>query len=103
MLRGGLLGQISECLLSRGLDTKNEMAEERGKPVEDLLTIPLHNENPQHVQIGSRVDKATKQQLVSFLQKNVSVFTWSPLGILGIEPEVMMHYLNVDPTHRLVK
>lgn len=29
-----------------GLDTRDELAEERGEPVKDLITIPLYDGNP---------------------------------------------------------
>lgn len=51
----------------KGLYTRDELAEETGKSMEDLIVIPLHDGNPQHVvRTGSKLDEAIKQQLVAF-------------------------------------
>ena len=52
----------SEAYPVDGLDTQDELSEERGEPVEDLETIPLNNGNKEHtVQIGSKLDQVTKK------------------------------------------
>ena len=38
-----------------------------------------------------------KEDLVQFLRKNIDVFAWSHEDMLGIEPNVITHRLNVDP------
>ena len=51
-----------------GLDVRDELAEERGKPVEDLMAVPLEDGNPDHFfQIGLELDSSTRQKLVLFL------------------------------------
>lgn len=83
-----------------GLDTHDEFTEERGEPIEDLLTIPLHDSNPHHaVHIGSRLEEPLKWQLINFLWKNANVFVWSPIDRPGIGFEVMVHQLEVDHLH----
>lgn len=58
----------SNTFAVEGLDTRDELAKEKGKPIEDVITILLHDGNPQHmVQISSRLNKITKQQLMSFI------------------------------------
>lgn len=65
--------------LVEGLEAGDELIEERGEPTEDFVTIPLHNGKPQHiVQIGSKLDKAIKQSLVSFYKKML-IFLLGPL------------------------
>ena len=41
--------------------------------------------------------------MVEFLRANADVFAWSAADVPGIDPEVISHALNVDPTHRPVK
>lgn len=87
-----------------GLDTRDELIEERRKLVKDLVAILLHDGDSWHVvQIDLRVDKDTKQRLMTFLQKNADVFAWTPVDMLGIDSEVMMHHLKIDLNHHLKK
>lgn len=47
--------------LVKGLNTIDELTEERGELAKDLLTIPLNAKNPQHIiQIGSTPGKVAK-------------------------------------------
>ena len=56
---------------------------------------------------GSRLDRTTKIDtlasptvhlaLTTFLRANQDVFAWSHEDILGIDPSVMVHKLNVSP------
>lgn len=39
-------GSTSGTIPIEGLDTRNELTEEQGKPIEDLITIPQHDSNP---------------------------------------------------------
>ena len=58
-----------------GLDTRDELAQECGEPIEDLILIPLENENKDHTtQIGSSLDYVSKDQLTSFLQMKANIF-----------------------------
>ena len=33
-----------------------------------------------------------------FLRKNIDVFTWSAYEALRVDPNLICHYLNVNPT-----
>ncbi|XP_074342159.1 uncharacterized protein LOC141679596 [Apium graveolens] len=61
----------------------------RGKPTEDLVPIPL--------------DKPLKGQLITFLQKNSDVFSWTTTDMPWIEPDLITHRLNIDTTRKDVK
>ncbi|KAL0394773.1 UNVERIFIED_CONTAM: Transposon Ty3-G Gag-Pol polyprotein [Sesamum latifolium] len=41
--------------------------------------------------------------LVAFLQENISTFAWDAADMCGINPEVMVHRLNVDSSMRPIK
>ena len=50
-------GQSDPCPID-GLDTRDDLAEERGEPIEDLVSIPLNDGNEEHVvKIGSNLGK----------------------------------------------
>ena len=86
------------------MDVRDELAEEREKPVEDLVAIFLNDGNPEHVvQVGMELDDVARQRLVLFLQQNLDMFAWTPVDMPEIDPGVMMHSLKVDPDHRPVK
>ena len=39
-----------------------------------------------------------KVEMLLFLLQNVDVFAWSPYEVLGVDPEFIVHKLNVDPS-----
>ena len=86
------------------MDTRDDLAEERGEPIEDLVSIPLNDGNEEHVvKIGSNLGEEVRTQLIIFLQKNADVFAWVPTDMSGIDAEVIEHRLAVDPKHRPTK
>jgi hypothetical protein len=44
-----------------------------------------------------------KESLAAFLRRNEDIFAWSHEDMPGIDPSVLVHRLNVDPSHRSVK
>ena len=82
------------------LDPQEKETEIRGSPVEELESIKLDNQHPNHVvQVGSQLSGSLRDQLVDFLKEHKKVFAWYHKDILGIDPSVIVHRLNVDPTH----
>ena len=79
------------------LDVRDDLAEERGGPIGDLVSIPLNDGNTEHVvKIDSNLGEEVRTQLINFLQKNADVFAWVPADVPGIDAEVMEHRLAVD-------
>ena len=51
-----------------GLDARDDLAEERGGPIEDLVSIPLNDGNAEHVvKIDSNLGEEVRAHLVDFL------------------------------------
>jgi hypothetical protein len=46
---------------------------------------------------------SVNESLVTFLQCNEDIFAWSHEDLLGIDPSVLVHRLNIGPSHRPVK
>ena len=44
-----------------------------------------------------------KIKMLLFLIQNVDVFAWSPYEVPGVDPEFIVHKLNVDPSFPLKK
>ncbi|KAL0430799.1 UNVERIFIED_CONTAM: hypothetical protein Sradi_0705900 [Sesamum radiatum] len=77
---------------------------ERIKPVEGHRSVELEVGEPDKItKIGSSISKSLETLMVEFLRKNVDMFAWSPSDFKGIDPEVIVHRLNVDPIMRPIK
>ena len=51
-----------------GLDARDDLTEERGTPIEDLVSIPLNDGNAEHVaMIGSNLEEEVRTRLIDFL------------------------------------
>ncbi|KAL0342940.1 UNVERIFIED_CONTAM: hypothetical protein Sangu_1181400 [Sesamum angustifolium] len=44
-----------------------------------------------------------RNQVVNYLRKNKNIFAWTPLDLEGIDPGVITHHLNLDPSVKPVK
>ena len=66
-------------------------------PVEELTEIQV---DPNELSCVVKIDKGLKgeraQQLAEFLTLNQDVFAWTHTGMVGIHPEVMCYWLNID-------
>ncbi|XP_074323680.1 uncharacterized protein LOC141660589 [Apium graveolens] len=61
-------------------------------------------EDPEKVTyIGASLDKPLKGRTTTFLQENNDVFSWTAADMPGIDPNLITHKLNVDPTRKTVK
>nr|XP_023929215.1 uncharacterized protein LOC112040561 [Quercus suber] len=52
------------------------------------------------VQAGSKVVEVDfiKEELVEFLRRNVDVFVWSAYETPGVDPDLICHHLNINPS-----
>ncbi|KAL0367493.1 UNVERIFIED_CONTAM: Retrovirus-related Pol polyprotein from transposon opus [Sesamum radiatum] len=86
------------------LIAKKRKVEERMGPAEEVKTIELTQQpNIRTVKIGTLLDSQLERMLVAFLQENISAFTWDAADMCGIDPEIIVHRLSVDPSMRPVK
>ncbi|KAL2252293.1 UNVERIFIED_CONTAM: hypothetical protein Sindi_0024000 [Sesamum indicum] len=76
---------------------------EHMKPSEEYKAIRLATEDPSKTtRIGSSMNEG-EMAMIDFLRKNADMFAWSPSNFTGINPEVIVHRLNVDPMARPVQ
>jgi hypothetical protein len=73
-----------------------------GEPVEDLEEFEV-GDPEKKVRVGSQLAQDIKEKLVAVLHRNRDVFACCHKDMPGINPSVMVHKLNVDPSHRPVK
>ena len=66
--------------------------------------VPLtEGDQTRHLKIGSKLTEGLRRRLVDFLRSNSDCFAWSHADMPGIDPEIIMHKLQVDPLHQPVR
>ena len=66
-------------------------------PIEDLQEVRLEEEDPTRVvKVGINLETTTKEALIIFLRKNQDVFACSHKDMVGIDPSISFHHLNID-------
>ena len=49
-------------------------------------------------QVGLELPPQEKEELVGFLRRNFDVFAWDAYDALGVDPNLICHHLNVNPS-----
>ena len=84
------------------LDMRDEVTT-RSAPLEELEPVQL-SDQPEHlVYIGSKLAEGIRSSLIRFLKQNMEVFAWKQEDMGGVDPVVITHKLNVDPSCEPVK
>ena len=84
------------------LDMRDEV-NTRPEPLEELEPVPL-DDNPEHLAyIGSKLAEDLRSLLTHFLRQNRDVFAWKQADMGGIDPAIITHRLNVNPSFKPVK
>ncbi|KAL0409436.1 UNVERIFIED_CONTAM: Retrovirus-related Pol polyprotein from transposon, partial [Sesamum radiatum] len=74
------------------------------QPTEELLNNEIIPENlDKTMRIGSHLDEEAKKEITLCLQRNADIFAWTPQDLEGIDPQVITHHLNIDPSYKPVK
>ncbi|XP_065636550.1 uncharacterized protein LOC136070478 [Quercus suber] len=69
------------------------------EPVEELEEITLNESKPERTtRIGTLTCQPVRQALITFLKRNQDVFAWNHEDMPGIDPSVIVHKLNVNPS-----
>ena len=67
------------------------------EPVEELEEVTLDESRPERTtRMGTLASQPIRQALAAFLKTNQDVFAWSHEDMLGIDPSVIAHRLNVN-------
>ena len=68
--------------------------------MEELDEVQIHPDYSDHkVQIGARLEPELRKKLISFLTQQHDCFAWSHADMTGIDPEVVMLRLQIDPSY----
>ena len=84
------------------LDMRDEVLT-RPEPSEELEPVSL-DDDPEHLAyIGSKLTKDLKGLLTRYLRQNRDVFAWTQADMGGIDPAIITHKLNTNPSFKPVK
>lgn len=65
------------------------------------------NINPSYhgkqVGIGTQLKPELRIQLDEFLRNNISVLSWKIKDMVGINPKIMTHEINIEPIYKPVR
>ena len=79
---------------------KKKLKKKIGKPVEYIVSFLIDDQKPeQTIKIGSKLPPELQDEFIKFLREYKDVFAWSHEDMLGINPSIMVHCLNVDPLY----
>ena len=84
------------------LDMRDEVTT-RLTPSEELELVQLVDQPKHLVYIGSKLAEGVRSPLIHFLEKNMEVFAWKQEDMGGVDPTVITHKLNVNPSFKPVK
>ncbi|KAJ9544403.1 LOW QUALITY PROTEIN: hypothetical protein OSB04_024110 [Centaurea solstitialis] len=62
-----------------------------------------HKHPDRKVFVGATLTPDIKNSIISFFQEHSDCFAWSHEDMVGIDPNIISHKLNVDPTFKPVK
>ena len=65
----------------------------------NLVRVRILPNDDRSFLIGASMADKERVELLLFLVQNVDVFAWSPYKVLGVDPEFIVHKLNVDPLY----
>ena len=84
------------------LDMRDEVTT-RPVPSEELEPVQL-GDQPEHlIYIGSKLAEDIRSSLIRFLEQNMKVFAWKQEDMGGVDPVVITHRLNVNPSFKPIK
>ncbi|XP_038688690.1 uncharacterized protein LOC119987863 [Tripterygium wilfordii] len=69
----------------------------KGINLQETEEVIIHPKYPdQKIQIGANLDHQLRENLIRFLQNHKHTFAWTHVDMIGIDPNVITHQLQVD-------
>ena len=65
---------------------------------ENLERVVVDNDPEKFFQVEVQLPPQEQEELIEFLQKNVDVFAWNVYEGPGVDPSLICHHLNVNPS-----
>ena len=65
---------------------------------EELEKVVISDDKEKFFQVGVLLPPQEKKEPMVFLKKNIGVFAWSAYEAPGVDPTLICHHLNFNPT-----
>ena len=65
---------------------------------ERLEEIAIDGDPKKFFQVGAQLLPREKEELLTFLRRNIDVFAWNTYETLGVDLDFICYHLNVNPT-----
>ncbi|CAI9762903.1 unnamed protein product [Fraxinus pennsylvanica] len=66
--------------------------------MEELEKFPVDPQDASKVlQVGKQLDEEIREELKNFIRQNSDIFAWRHEDMIGIDPKVSCHHLQIDP------
>lgn len=89
-------------VLSRQARPSNHWIRASQAPIEELECLSANLQDlTQVLRIGKILPHVTKEEMMDFVWRNMDVFAWRHEDMVGIDPKVSCHHLNINPTYTL--
>ncbi|KAG7532870.1 Ribonuclease H domain [Arabidopsis thaliana x Arabidopsis arenosa] len=96
------LGTIKLPVLAKNKEIPRFLSGQKEDDV--VIEVVLEEDKPDRkVRIGVTLTGEIKEALIELLKKNKTSFAWSAADMPGIDPSIICHKLNVDPSFKPVK
>jgi hypothetical protein len=84
-------------LPKKNAEEKDRYEVERFEP-ESYIEVPLHpTDTTRFTQDGGNLEPRMQRQIANMLQHNSDIFAFSTYDLIGVDPSVIQHRLNIDP------
>ena len=70
--------------------------------IEEQKTLVKSSEELDTIRVGANLPPQMKESIIQFLKDNKDVFVWSHEDMPSINPSIIFHKLNVNPSLRPV-
>ena len=100
---------VDQLLLSGGplddtIDPRSLDEEGTTGPIEDLVDLSVDDKEPSKVlKNGKNLSEKIREAISEFLRQNLYVFAWAYSDMEEIDPSIMSHRLNIDPSKKPVR
>ncbi|KAL2453212.1 Uncharacterized protein Adt_49288 [Abeliophyllum distichum] len=89
---------IEEAVTPKDIDPRITGTDSYTSSVEKLESFLIDPNNPtRKLQLGKDLLEEPKETLKRFIRENLDVFAWKHDDMIGIDPKVSCHHLNIDP------
>ena len=61
------------------------------------MKVRILQDEDRNFLIGASVAEEERVEMLLFIVQNIDVFAWNPYQVPGVDPEFIVHKLNVDP------